>query len=66
VLTKAELRVAAAVSRGLSNRDAADSLFLSPKTIDAHLQHIYRKLDVTSRTELAVLISGTRLPSTTR
>lgn len=66
VLTKAELRVAAAVSRGLSNRDAADSLFLSPKTIDAHLQRIYRKLDVTSRTELAVLISGTRLPSTTR
>ncbi len=58
LLTKAELRVAAAVARGLSNRDAADMLFLSPKTVDAHLQRIYRKLDVTSRTELAVLIGS--------
>ncbi len=58
VLTKGELRVAAAVATGLSNRDAADSLFLSPKTVDAHLQRIYRKLDVGSRTELAIMISG--------
>ncbi len=57
-LTKAELRVAAAISRGLSNRDAADNLFLSPKTVDSHLQRIYRKLGVSSRTELAILISG--------
>jgi DNA-binding CsgD family transcriptional regulator len=56
-LTEAELRVAAAVSRGLTNRDAADLLFLSPKTVDAHLQRIYRKLDVRSRTELAVRLS---------
>ena len=59
VLTRAEQRVAAAVSRGLSNRDAADTLFLSPRTVDSHLQRIYRKLDVGSRTELAILISGT-------
>ena len=59
LLTKAELRVAAAVSRGLSNRDAADNLFLSPKTVDSHLQRIYRKLDVSTRTELAILVSGT-------
>ncbi len=63
LLTKAELRVAAAVARGMSNRDAADTLFLSPKTVDAHLQRIYRKLGVTSRTELAVLIGSVAVPN---
>jgi DNA-binding CsgD family transcriptional regulator len=66
LLTKAESRVAAAVSRGLTNRDAADSLFISPRTVDAHLQHIYRKLGVGSRTELALLLNGATAPSRTR
>jgi DNA-binding NarL/FixJ family response regulator len=56
-LTPAELRVARAVSRGLSNREVATELFLSVKTVDFHLQRIYRKLDVRSRTVLAVLVT---------
>ncbi len=57
VLSKAELRVALAIARGMSNRACADALCVSPKTVDAHLQRIYRKLDVRSRTELALLMS---------
>jgi DNA-binding NarL/FixJ family response regulator len=56
-LSAAELRVAEAVSTGLTNRQAAETLFLSVKTVDFHLQQIYRKLDVRSRTELAVLLT---------
>lgn len=59
MLSKAELRVALAVARGLSNRAAADCLCLSPKTIDAHLQQIDRKLGVASRTGLALAITRT-------
>jgi DNA-binding CsgD family transcriptional regulator len=52
-LTAHELRVALIVASGASNREAAAALFLSPKTIEFHLAHIYRKLGVRSRTELA-------------
>jgi DNA-binding CsgD family transcriptional regulator len=55
-LTDAELRVAMAVGRGLSNRQAADELFLSVKTVDFHLQGIYRKLGIRNRTQLAALV----------
>jgi|GEM_PF-5946205 len=59
-LTRAEARVAEAVVRGASNRQAAVQLSLSEKTVDSHLQHIYRKLDVRSRSQLvaALLTSG--------
>ena len=53
-LTAAEHRVALAVADGATNREAAASLFLSVKTVDFHLQNIYRKLGLRSRTELAV------------
>jgi DNA-binding SARP family transcriptional activator/DNA-binding CsgD family transcriptional regulator len=52
-LTAHELQVALVVARGASNREAAAALFLSPKTIEFHLAHIYRKLGVRTRTELA-------------
>jgi DNA-binding CsgD family transcriptional regulator len=52
-LTPHELQVALIVADGASNREAAAALFLSPKTIEFHLAHIYRKLDVRSRTQLA-------------
>jgi DNA-binding CsgD family transcriptional regulator len=55
-LTPAELRVAMVVGRGASNRDAADQLFISPKTVDYHLQSIYRKLGMRSRTQLMTLV----------
>ena len=56
-LTKAERRVAEAVAAGRTNREVADHLFVSVKTVDFHLQAIYRKLEVRSRTELAVLMA---------
>jgi DNA-binding CsgD family transcriptional regulator len=55
LLTDAELRVAELVAGGLTNRNIADYLNLSPHTIDAHLKHIYVKLDLHSRVELTVL-----------
>jgi DNA-binding CsgD family transcriptional regulator len=55
-LTDAELRVAMAVGQGLSNRQAAEQLFLSVKTVDFHLQGIYRKLGIRNRTQLAALV----------
>ena len=52
-LTPQELTVARLVCEGLTNREVAERLFLSPKTIETHLVHVFRKLDVRTRTELA-------------
>jgi DNA-binding CsgD family transcriptional regulator len=57
-LSQSELRVAEAVTAGLTNRQAAAELFISIKTVDFHLQQIYRKLGLRSRTGLAVLITS--------
>jgi ATP/maltotriose-dependent transcriptional regulator MalT len=54
-LTEQELQVAHFVAQGLSNREVAAQLFLSPRTIAAHLRNIFRKLGISSRTELARL-----------
>lgn len=54
-LTPQERHVAELVRQGLSNRDAAAQLFLSPRTIDFHLRNVFTKLGVSSRAELAAL-----------
>jgi len=54
-LTEQELQIAHFVAQGLSNREVAAQLFLSPRTIAAHLRNIFRKLGISSRTELARL-----------
>jgi DNA-binding CsgD family transcriptional regulator len=51
-LTAQELTVAKLVVGGATNRDAAATLYVSPKTIEFHLGNVYRKLGVRSRTEL--------------
>ncbi|HXG76314.1 MAG TPA: helix-turn-helix transcriptional regulator, partial [Gaiellaceae bacterium] len=51
-LTEQERAVARLVVDGATNREAAAALFVSPKTIEFHLGHVYRKLGVRSRTEL--------------
>ena len=62
-LTPAELRVAMAVARGLTNREASIDLCVSPKTIDYHLGNIFRKLGVRTRTEMAArLLDGGPVP----
>ncbi len=52
-LTRAELDVVRLVSEGLGNKDVAARLFVSPRTVQAHLTHIYTKLGLTSRVQLA-------------
>jgi DNA-binding CsgD family transcriptional regulator len=52
-LTPAELNVVRLVSEGLPNKDIAERLFVSPRTVQAHLSHVYAKLGVTSRVQLA-------------
>jgi DNA-binding CsgD family transcriptional regulator len=51
-LTPSERRVAAMAKDGLANREIAQALFLSPKTVEMHLSHAYRKLGIGSRTQL--------------
>jgi DNA-binding CsgD family transcriptional regulator len=52
-LTVAENRVARLAAQGRTNRQIAEQLYLSPYTVATHLKHIFTKLDVTSRVELA-------------
>jgi len=51
-LTPSEQRVAELAVRGMSNRDIAAALFISPKTVEVNLSRIYRKLNIRSRMEL--------------
>ena len=60
VLSPQEWRVALAVSRGATNREVAAQLFLSPRTVESHLEQIYRKLDLRSRTQLATYAAAKR------
>ena len=52
-LTPQELQIALLLASGKTTREAAAALFLSPKTIEYHLRHVYLKLDIHSREELA-------------
>ena len=51
-LTPSEQRVAELVASGMTNRDVAAALFISPKTVEANLSRIYHKLGIRSRAEL--------------
>nr|WP_156250301.1 LuxR family transcriptional regulator [Pseudactinotalea terrae] len=54
-LTAQELHVARLVATGATSREVGAQLFLSPRTIEAHLRNIFRKLGITSRRELGTL-----------
>lgn len=52
-LTRAELDVVRLVGEGLDNKSIAARLFVSPRTVQAHLTHVYTKMGLTSRVQLA-------------
>jgi DNA-binding NarL/FixJ family response regulator len=60
-LTRREQEVAAMVAQGMSNRQIAQELFLSERTIENHVSKILRKLDLASRTEIAAWATEQRL-----
>jgi non-specific serine/threonine protein kinase len=53
-LTAREREIASLVAAGLSNRQIAEMLFISRRTVDAHLEHIFGKLGITSRVMLTI------------
>ncbi|MFN8149777.1 MAG: helix-turn-helix transcriptional regulator [Solirubrobacterales bacterium] len=57
-LSPREREIATLVAAGRRNAEIAEALFLSPRTVEGHLNRTFRKLGVSSRTELAARISG--------
>jgi len=62
-LTDTERRIADLVAQGLSNRDVANQVFLSTHTVAFHLRHVFWKLGVSSRVQLARLAAEQAAPS---
>lgn len=52
-LTPSERRVGGLAADGRTNREIAQALFVTPKTVEVHLSHVYRKLGISSRSQLA-------------
>jgi DNA-binding CsgD family transcriptional regulator len=64
-LSPQELQIAQMAASGLSNREIADRLFLSHRTVGAHLYHVFPKLGIVSRSELALALASLE-PALTR
>jgi DNA-binding CsgD family transcriptional regulator len=58
-LTASERRVAQLASEEMSNKEIAQTLFVTVKTVEVHLSSVYRKLDIPSRRQLATALGGT-------
>ncbi|MGI5491256.1 helix-turn-helix domain-containing protein [Microtetraspora malaysiensis] len=61
-LSERERQIATLAGSGLTNREIAQRLYLSPKTVEAHLARIFAKLDVRSRVELTRRLAGDTSP----
>jgi len=57
-LTPSERRVAQLAAAGLPNRDIAQHLFITTRTVEGHLTHVYQKLDITSREQLPARLAA--------
>ena len=62
-LTASEHRIAAMAAAGMHNRDIAQALFVTVKTIETHLGHIYQKLDLTGRGQLTTALGSHGTPA---
>jgi non-specific serine/threonine protein kinase len=62
-LTRREKEIAALVADGLGNREIAERLYLSKRTVDSHVEHIFSKLGFSSRSQLASWILGSGSPA---
>jgi DNA-binding NarL/FixJ family response regulator len=66
-LTDTERSIASLIGRGQTNRQVASALFVTQNTVQTHVRHIFQKLGVRSRTELAArLLSTTASTATAR
>ena len=63
-LTPSEVRVAELAAEGLTNREVAQALFVSEKTVETHLGRVYRKLDIKSRHALPGALAERQVTST--
>ena len=62
-LTESEFAVVSLVARGATNREVAERLYLSPYTVNSHLRHVFAKLGIRSRVELARLAAEHETPA---
>jgi DNA-binding CsgD family transcriptional regulator len=63
-LTASERRIAELAGQGLTNREIAQTLFVTARTVEGHLTSVFRKLQLDSRNELpAALAGGTPVPA---
>jgi DNA-binding CsgD family transcriptional regulator len=56
-LTDSERRVAELVAEGATNREVAATLVISTHTVDSHLRHVFAKLGIASRVQLATIVA---------
>jgi DNA-binding CsgD family transcriptional regulator len=61
-LTASERRIAELAAEGLTNREIAQTLFITARTVEGHLTNVFHKLDVKTRTELPAAL-GTTTPA---
>jgi DNA-binding NarL/FixJ family response regulator len=65
-LTKRESQIADLVAEGLSNRAIAESLVLSPRTVDGHVERILPKLEFSSRSQIASSVGSRKAQGSNR
>jgi DNA-binding CsgD family transcriptional regulator len=57
-LTPSERRTAALAAEGLTNKEIAQTLFVTPRTVEMHLSNAFRKLDIATRTQLPAALAA--------